>query len=151
MFDLFKNKNNNNQERDNSKMDIDVKRNNTEKEDFVEIFKNFKISELMLRVVNSQISFDEINEIFSEGIDEIILSSSRKEKLKFIGGIFRISLKSEKTFVLSFQLFFKTEEEKFLTKSAESGEMLLKYLTEESRIELSNNKYVEFEIDEPKE
>ena len=93
MFDLFKNKNNNNQERDNSKMDIDVKRNNTEKEDFVEIFKNFKISELMLRVVNSQISFDEINEIFSEGIDEIILSSSRKEKLKFIGGIFRISLK----------------------------------------------------------
>lgn len=151
MFDLFKNKNNNNQERDNSKMDIDVKRNNTEKEDFVEIFKNFKISELMLRVVNSQISFDEINEIFSEGIDEIILSSSRKEKLKFIGGIFRISLKSEKTFVLSFQLFFKTEEGKFLTKSAESGEMLLKYLTEESRIELSNNKYVEFEIDEPKE
>ena len=105
----------------------------------------------MLRVVNSQISFDEINEIFSEGIDEIILSSSRKEKLKFIGGIFRISLKSEKTFVLSFQLFFKTEEGKFLTKSAESGEMLLKYLTEESRIELSNNKYVEFEIDEPKE
>ena len=151
MFDLFKNKNNNNQERDNSKMDIDVKRNNTEKEDFVEIFKNFKISELMLRVVNSQISFDEINEIFSEGIDEIILSSSRKEKLKFIGGIFRISLKSEKTFVLSFQLFFKTEEGKFLTKSAESGEMLLKYLTKESRIELSNNKYVEFEIDEPKE
>lgn len=151
MFDLFKNKNNNNQERDNSKMDVDVKRNNTEKEDFVEIFKNFKISELMLRVVNSQISFDEINEIFSEGIDEIILSSSRKEKLKFIGGIFRISLKSEKTFVLSFQLFFKTEEGKFLTKSAESGEMLLKYLTEESRIELSNNKYVEFEIDEPKE
>lgn len=151
MFDLFKNKNNNNQERDNSKMDVDVKRNNTEKEDFVEIFKNFKISELMLRVVNSQISFDEINEIFSEGIDEIILSSSRKEKLKFIGGIFRISLKSEKTFVLSFQLFFKTEEGKFLTKSAESSEMLLKYLTEESRIELSNNKYVEFEIDEPKE
>lgn len=151
MFDLFKNKNNNNQERDNSKMDVDVKRNNTEKEDFVEIFKNFKISELMLRVVNSQISFDEINEIFSEGIDEIILSSSRKEKLKFIGGIFRISLKSEKTFVLSFQLFFKTEEGKFLAKSAESGEMLLKYLTEESRIELSNNKYVEFEIDEPKE
>ena len=151
MFDLFKNKNNNNQERDNSKMDVDVKRNNTEKEDFVEIFKNFKISELMLRVVNSQISFDEINEIFSEGIDKIILSSSRKEKLKFIGGIFRISLKSEKTFVLSFQLFFKTEEGKFLTKSAESGEMLLKYLTEESRIELSNNKYVEFEIDEPKE
>ena len=41
MFDLFKNKNNNNQERDNSKMDVDVKRNNTEKEDFVEIFKNF--------------------------------------------------------------------------------------------------------------
>lgn len=151
MFDLFKNKNNNNQERDNSKMDVDVKRNNTEKEDFVEIFKNFKISELMLRVVNSQISFDEINEIFSEGIDEIILSSSRKEKLKFIGGIFRISLKSEKTFVLSFQLFFKTKEGKFLTKSAESSEMLLKYLTEESRIELSNNKYVEFEIDEPKE
>ena len=61
MFDLFKNKNNNNQERDNSKMDVDVKRNNTEKEDFVEIFKDFKISELMLRVVNSQISFDEIN------------------------------------------------------------------------------------------
>ena len=81
MFDLFKNKNNNNQERDNSKMDVDVKRNNTEKEDFVEIFKNFKISELMLRVVNAQISFDEINEIFSEGIDEIILNS-RKEKLK---------------------------------------------------------------------
>ena len=151
MFDLFKNKNNNNQERDNSKMDIDVKRNNTEKEDFVEIFKNFKISELMLRVVNSQISFDEINEIFSEGIDEIILSSSRKEKLKFIGGIFRISLKSEKTFVLSFQLFFKTEEGKFLTKSAESSEMLLEYLTEESRNELTNNKSVEFEIDEPKE
>ena len=151
MFDLFKNKNNNNQERDNSKMDIDVKRNNTEKEDFLEIFKNFKISELMLRVVNSQISFDEINEIFSEGIDEIILSSSRKEKLKFIGGIFRISLKSEKTFVLSFQLFFKTEEGKFLTKSAESSEMLLEYLTEESRNELTNNKSVEFEIDEPKE
>ena len=82
MFDLFKNKNNNNQEKYNSKMDVDVKRNNTEKKDFVEIFKNFKISELMLRVVNSQISFDEINEIFSEGIDEIILSSSRKEKLK---------------------------------------------------------------------
>ncbi len=150
MFDLFKNKNNNNQERDNSKMDVDVKRNNTEKKDFVEKFKNFKISELMLRVVNAQISFDEINEIFSEGIDEIILNS-RKEKLKFIGGIFKISLKSEKTFGLSFQLFFKTEEGKFLTKSAESSEMLLEYLTEESRNELTNNKSVEFEIDEPKE
>lgn len=147
MFDLFKNKNN-----DENKNVRSIKNNVAREDDvwneFAETFKNFKLSEFMLRVVNSKISFDELNDLFSKDIDKIIINA-RKEGLKFIGGIFKIELKDEKNFRISFQLFFKNVEGKFLTKAAESDDMLLEYLTEEAQKELKDSKVIEFEIDEP--
>ena len=147
MFDLFKN---NDENKNIRGIKNSVAREDDVWNEFAETFKNFKLSEFMLRVVNSKISFDELNEFFSKDIDKIIINA-KKEGLKFIGGIFKIELKTEKFFRISFQLFFKNVEGKFLTKVAESDDMLLEYLTKESIEELKNNKIVEFEVDEPKE
>lgn len=153
MFDLFKSK-----KSSEEKEAINVKNINKDNikndgskayDDIIDIFKNFRLSEFMLRVVNSKLSFEELNGLFSEDIDKIIING-KNEGLKFIGGIFKIIKKDEKIFRVSFQLYFKTKTGKFLTKASESDDMLIEYLTEEAHKELNDNKVIEFEINEPK-
>ena len=117
-------------------------------EKYAEMFKKVKISDILMNVVDSKLSFEELNEYFSKDIDILILLTE-KEGVKFVGGIFKIALNDDKNFKTSYQLYFKNKDGKFLNKSAESDAFLLEYLTNEAQEKLKKEKKIEFEINEP--
>lgn len=114
------------------------------------VFNQVKLSEILVNVFNTKMSFEDIANVFSKDIDRIIINN-KKNQLKYIGGIFSIYLYDDKNFRIGYQVYFKEISGKYLNKSAESDSMSINYLDNSSLKELIANKKVEFNIDEPEE
>lgn len=114
------------------------------------VFNQVKLSEILVNVFNTKMSFEDIANVFSKDIDQIIIDN-KKNKLKYVGGIFSIYLYDDKNFRVGYQVYFKENTGKYLNKSAESDSMSIDYLDNSSLKELIANKKIEFNIDEPEE
>ncbi len=114
------------------------------------VFNQVKLSEILVNVFNTKMSFEDIANVFSKDIDQIIINN-KKNQLKYVGGIFSIYLYDDKNFRIGYQVYFKENSGKYLNKSAESDSMSIDYLDNSSLKELIANKKVEFNIDEPEE
>lgn len=114
------------------------------------VFNQIKLSEILVNVFNTKMSFEDIANVFSKDIDQIIINN-KKNQLKYVGGIFSIYLYDDKNFRIGYQVYFKENSGKYLNKSAESDSMSIDYLDNSSLKELIANKKVEFNIDEPEE
>lgn len=114
------------------------------------VFDQVKLSEILVNVFNTKMSFEDIANVFSKDIDQIIINN-KKNQLKYVGGIFSIYLYDDKNFRIGYQVYFKENSGKYLNKSAESDSMSIDYLDNSSLKELIANKKVEFNIDEPEE
>ncbi len=114
------------------------------------VFNQIKLSEILVNVFNTKMSFEDITNVFSKDIDQIIINN-KKNQLKYVGGIFSIYLYDDKNFRIGYQVYFKENSGKYLNKSAESDSMSIDYLDNSSLKELIANKKVEFNIDEPEE
>lgn len=114
------------------------------------VFNQIKLSEILVNVFNTKMSFEDIANVFSKDIDQIIINN-KKNQLKYVGGIFSIYLYDDKNFRIGYQVYFKENTGKYLNQSAESDSMSIDYLDNSSLKELIANKKVEFNIDEPEE
>lgn len=112
------------------------------------VFNQVKLSEILVNVFNTKMSFEDIANVFSKDIDQIIINN-KKNRLKYVGGIFSIYLYDDKNFRIGYQVYFKENTGKYLNQSAESDSMSIDYLDNSSLKELIANKKIEFNIDEP--
>lgn len=114
------------------------------------VFNQVKLSEILVNVFNTKMSFEDIANVFSKDIDQIIINN-KKNQLKYVGGIFSIYLHDDKNFRIGYQVYFKENTGKYLNQSADSDSMSIDYLDNSSLKELIANKKIEFNIDEPEE
>ena len=99
-------------------------------------------------VMEPNMELDVLAKNCSEKLDKIILKQKAKGS-SYIGGSFKISYKDEKSFILSFEMYFKNKEKKFFKQESKSEPQTHKYLTEKAFEELKKKKEIEYEIDEP--
>ena len=100
-------------------------------------------------VIKRDMEIDELAKLYSAKLDEII----RKEianNLSYVGGMFNISYRDEKSFEMSFELFFQDAEKDWVKKESKSTPQPINYLTETAVKELCTEKVISFEVDPPK-
>lgn len=100
-------------------------------------------------VIKRDMEIDELAKLYSPKLDDII----RKEMsngLDYVGGNFNLAYLDEKTFELSFELFFQDAEKNWVKKESKSKPQPIIYLTETALKELRMEKLISFEIDPPK-
>ena len=100
-------------------------------------------------IIKQDMEIDELAKLYSPKLDEII----RKEmanKLSYVGGTFKIDYLNEKSFELSFELFFQDGEKNWVKKESKSKPQPIEYLSKTAVDELNKEKNISFEIDPPK-
>ena len=100
-------------------------------------------------VIKRDMEIDELAKLYSAKLDEII----RKEignNLSYVGGTFNLSYLDEKSFELSFELFFQDAEKDWVKKESTSTPQPISYLTDNAVKELRTEKVISFEVDPPK-
>lgn len=100
-------------------------------------------------VIKRDMEIDELAKLYSAKLDEII----RKEignNLSYVGGTFNLSYLDEKSFELSFELFFQDAEKDWVKKESKSTPQPISYLTDNAVKELRTEKVISFEVDQPK-
>lgn len=96
------------------------------------------------------VSLDKLANRYSLRVDEMILKAEKEERLRYVGGQLTISFRSETGFALAIDLYFQNQKKEWVRMQSASGELNMRYLSEEARRELYTKKKVAFEIDEPK-
>ena len=99
--------------------------------------------------ISSNMEIDELAKVYSEELDKIILKEM-DNNLSYVGGNFHMDYINEKTFGLSFELFFQDENKEWVKKAATSKPQPKNYLTYDAFAELRESKKISFEIDPPK-
>ena len=97
------------------------------------------------------LSLDEINSVFSNSIDNIILREEETSGTKFIGGEFNIEYADDKNYVCGYALYFQNVKDKddIDEMSAKSKKYSSQYLSKEARAELKAKKIVKYDVTEP--
>ena len=99
-------------------------------------------------IIKRDMEIDELAKLYSAKLDDLI----RKEianNLSYVGGTFNISYLDEKSFYLSFELFFQDAEKAWVKKESKSTPQPVSYLTETAVKELRDENVISFEIDPP--
>lgn len=95
-----------------------------------------------------QMELTEMAEIYSNAMDKMIDEEQLKGN-RFAGGKFIITYIDDTGFQLSYDLYFKNREGKWLRKSSASGKQDMKYFSPEAVDRLRAEKKVEFPVYAP--
>ncbi len=110
---------------------------------------NNAVESFLSVIINPDMGIEELAKLYSSKLDEIILKEM-STNLSYVGGTFNIAYLSEKSFELSFELFFQDADKEWVKKESKSKPQPMNYLTEEASKELLNEKTISFEVEPPK-
>lgn len=110
------------------------------------------IKKLYNRLSNGlKVSLDEIQEIYAEQVDLLILQEEERSGNKYISGEFKLNKLNEAQYNCSYALYFQDSNEKFYEITNKSDPLPIKYLTDDVISELNEKGKIEFEMGEPSE
>ena len=127
---------------------VDVVKENLTKENVamaVELVKDF-----FKNLLNPNMTLDDIADVASPRLDEIILKNNEKG-LKYSAGKFTIKFIDDEHFQLEFEMYFTDKEGKWHKAANESELRDLKLLKEDAAESLKKRKAVTYPIESPLE
>ena len=110
------------------------------------------IIETLRNLLMKKYELDEIKKLYSEEVDKHIIDQLKLFSNKFVGGNFKITYIDEGHYEVSYDLYFKEEnnDEECLKKTYKSKLLdLQKYLKPEAITELREKKTIVYEITPP--
>lgn len=117
---------------------------NMDSEERKRIFKHFL--ENLKKELFKQPELEDIALLFNSDFEQI-KRDYEKENQKYLGGMFNMSMDSESTFVMDFEMFFQLPNGKYNKVSAQSESINIEELYPSAREELISQGQVGFEIE----
>lgn len=124
----------------------------TEELEFAVKFGKNVLADLMksiTKMLNSSMELDEFSKIYTKQVDGVILSEEEKTGNKFKGGEFKIFHINDRTFGLSYSLYFHDGKEGWTKMTAKSEPMDNYYLSDEALQELREKMTIVYEVEQP--
>lgn len=103
------------------------------------------------RLLNSSMELDEFKEIYTKPLDKVILVEEERTGDKFVGGEFKVYYLDEKSFGLSYSLYFQNEKEEWKKMSAKSNPMDTYHLSSKAIQELTEKRTIVYDVEPPTE
>ncbi len=104
--------------------------------------------ELFSEMLKKEMTLEELSYIYSDKLDQFIMQEEDK-KNKYVGGEFKIYYINEKSFGVSFELYFQGSNKEWIKRDAKSQPMDIIVLNKEAVSILEKEKAVCFEVNAP--
>lgn len=119
---------------------------NRKKEEENDYKLNF--TEIVMDLFKAPMNLEQLSDLFSDDLDKLIIQGE-KENLKYVSGIFTITMTDPDNFMISYKLYFQNQAKQWIVKGADSNKMPLKYLNDDAKKILQEKAKVEYEINPP--
>lgn len=110
-----------------------------------------KVFEEIRKIINPTMTIEELEIIYAKALDKIILETEKNESKTYIGGEFVISYVNKKSYACEYSLYFQDNKEKIYAVKAESGNLNIKDLSEDTVKLIVDEGKIKFDIPSPSE
>lgn len=108
-----------------------------------------ELLQMVSRLLNSSMELDEFRDIYTKPLDRVILAEEEKTGNNFVGGEFKVFYISDKSFGVSYSLYFQNEKEKWQRMTAKSDPIDMYHLSAEAIRELSEKRTIVYDVEKP--
>lgn len=112
--------------------------------------------EVLMNMINELIeefrptmTLEDLQRVYTKTVDEVILREEDKSNSRYVGGEFNLDCVNERSYTVSYRLFFRNEQKKIFELEARSRELDISKLSLIVREQLKADKNIKFEIPEP--